>query len=96
MVSRENFELVGGFNEHFFCDYQDVDLCLKLRKKGKRIMFTPRSILINNKLEKHRQENYDMLDYMLLLDKWQIDMDLGDPYYNVNFDIQQNNYSVLV
>ena len=96
MVSRENFELVGGFNEHFFCDYQDVDLCLKLRKKGKRIMFTPRSILINNKLEKHRQENYDVLDYMLLLDKWQIDMDLGDPYYNVNFDIQQNNYSVLV
>ncbi|MCL2926337.1 MAG: glycosyltransferase, partial [Trichodesmium sp. MAG_R04] len=96
MVSRENFELVGGFNEHFFYDYQDVDLCLKLRKKGKEIIFTPRSILINNESEKHRQENYDVVDYMLLLDQWQIDMDLGDPYYNVNFDIQQNNYSVVV
>ena len=96
MVSRENFELVGGFNEHFFYDYQDVDLCLKLRKKGKQIIFTPRSVLINNESEKHRQANYDVVDYMLLLDKWQIDMDLGDPYYNVNFDIQQNNYSVVV
>ncbi|MCL2932547.1 MAG: glycosyltransferase [Trichodesmium sp. MAG_R03] len=96
MVSRENFELVGGFNEYFFYDYQDVDLCLKLRKKGKQIIFTPRSVLINNESEKHRQENYDAVDYMLLLDKWQIDMDLGDPYYNVNFDIQQNNYSVVV
>ena len=82
MVSRENFELVGGFNEHFFSDYQDVDLCLKLRKKGKRIVFTPRSVLINYKSEKHRQENYDVVDYMLLLDKWQIDMDLGDPYWS--------------
>ncbi|MGD1808712.1 glycosyltransferase [Dapis sp. BLCC M126] len=81
MVSRENFESVGGFNEHFFYDYQDVDLCLKLRKKGKRILFTPRSVLINHESEKHRQQNYDVVDYMLLLDQWQIDMDLGDPYY---------------
>ena len=81
MVRRENFELVGGFNEHFFSDYQDVDLCLKLRKKGKRIVFTPRCVLINHESEKHRQENYDVVDYMLLLDQWQIDMDLGDPYW---------------
>ncbi|MDJ0519966.1 MAG: glycosyltransferase, partial [Trichodesmium sp. MO_231.B1] len=96
MVRRENFELVGGFNEHFFSDYHDIDLCLKLRKKGRRIVFTPRSVLINRESEKHRQENYDVVDYMLLLDQWQIDMDLGDSYYNLNFDIQQNNYSVVV
>ncbi|MGD1701257.1 glycosyltransferase family 2 protein, partial [Dapis sp. BLCC M229] len=82
MMSRENFELVGGFNEHFFSDYQDIDLCLKLRKKGKRIVFTPRCVLINHESEKHRQGNYDVVDYMLLLDQWQIDMDLGDPYWS--------------
>ncbi len=96
MVSRKNFKMVGGFNEHFFSDYQDVDLCLKLRKKGKRIVFTPRTVLINHESAKHRQENYDLVDYMLLLDQWQIDMDMGDPYYNLNFDIQHNNYSVVV
>ncbi|MGD1713248.1 glycosyltransferase family 2 protein, partial [Dapis sp. BLCC M172] len=81
MVSRENFDLVGGFNEYFFSDYQDVDLCLKLRKKGKRILFTPRCVLINHESEKDKQGNYDVVDYMLLLDQWQIDMDMGDPYY---------------
>ncbi|NEO52714.1 MAG: glycosyltransferase [Okeania sp. SIO3B5] len=96
MVSRQNFEMVGGFNEHFFSDYQDVDLCLKLRKNGKRIVFTPRSVLINHQSEKHRQRNYDVVDYMLLLDQWQIDMDLGDPYYNLNFDIQRNDYTVVL
>ncbi|NET42657.1 glycosyltransferase [Okeania sp. SIO2B3] len=96
MVSRQNFEMVGGFNEHFFSDYQDVDLCLKLRKNGKRIVFTPRSVLINHQSEKHRQRNYDVVDYMLLLDQWQICMDLGDPYYNLNFDIQRNDYTVVL
>ncbi|MGB3514339.1 MAG: glycosyltransferase, partial [Microcoleaceae cyanobacterium] len=96
MVSRQNFEMVGGFNEHFFSDYQDVDLCLKLKKNGKRIVFTPRSVLINHQSEKHRQRNYDVVDYMLLLDQWQIDMDLGDPYYNLNFDIQHNDYTVVL
>ncbi|NEP88206.1 MAG: glycosyltransferase [Okeania sp. SIO2C2] len=94
MVSRQNFEMVGGFNKHFFSDYQDVDLCLKLRKNGKRIVFTPRSVLINHQSEKHREGNYDVVDYMLLLDQWQIDMDLGDPYYNLNFDIQLSDYTV--
>ncbi|NEN93156.1 MAG: glycosyltransferase, partial [Okeania sp. SIO3H1] len=96
MVSRQNFEMVGGFNEHFFSDYQDVDLCLKLRKNGKRIVFTPRSVLINHQSEKHRQRNYDVVDYMLLLDQQQIYMDLGDPYYNLNFDIQRNDYTVVL
>ncbi|MDJ0557457.1 MAG: glycosyltransferase [Microcoleaceae cyanobacterium MO_207.B10] len=96
MVSRKNFEMVGGFNEHFFSDYQDIDLCLKLRKNGKRIVFTPRSVLINHQSEKHRQKNYDVVDYMLLLDQWQIYMDLGDPYYNLNFDIQLSDYTVAL
>ncbi|GGA21310.1 glycosyltransferase [Okeania sp. KiyG1] len=96
MVSRQNFEIVGGFNEHFFSDYQDVDLCLKLRKNGKRIVFTPRSVLINHQSEKHRQRNYDVVDYMLLLDQRQIYMDLGDPYYNLNFDIQLSDYTVAL
>ncbi|NET78599.1 glycosyltransferase [Okeania sp. SIO1F9] len=96
MVNRQNFEIVGGFNEHFFSDYQDVDLCLKLRKNGKRIVFTPRSVLINHQSEKHRQRNYDVVDYMLLLDQQQIYMDLGDPYYNLNFDIQLSDYTVAL
>ena len=59
-------------------------------------MFTPRSVLINHESAKHQEGNYDLVDYMLLLDQWQIDMDLGDPYYNLNFDVQRNDYSVVL
>ena len=96
MMKRKDFERLAGFNEHFFSDYQDVDLCLKLIKNDKRIVFTPRSVLINHESAKHQEGNYDLVDYMLLLDQWQIDMDLGDPYYNLNFDVQRNDYSVVL
>ncbi|NEP42268.1 MAG: hypothetical protein F6K35_24830, partial [Okeania sp. SIO2H7] len=59
-------------------------------------VFTPRSVLINHQSEKHRQRNYDVVDYMLLLDQRQIYMDLGDPYYNLNFDIQLSDYTVAL
>ncbi|MEB3342773.1 MAG: glycosyltransferase [Okeania sp.] len=94
MVSRKNFELVGGFNKYYHSNYPDVDLCLKLRKEGKQIMFTPRCVLINRKSEEDIQENYDFLDYELLLEQWQVNLELGDPYYNPNFDVEKNDYSV--
>ncbi|NEP84135.1 MAG: hypothetical protein F6K39_42080, partial [Okeania sp. SIO3B3] len=59
-------------------------------------VLTPRSVLINHQSEKHREGNYDVVDYMLLLDQRQIYMDLGDPYYNLNFDIQLSDYTVAL
>ena len=43
MVCRKDaFEAIGGFDaEHLPVAYNDVDLCLKLRKAGLRILWTP-------------------------------------------------------
>lgn len=41
LVKREAFEQVGGFDEVFPDDYNDVDLCLRLRAAGRRIAYTP-------------------------------------------------------
>ncbi|HJL16331.1 MAG TPA: glycosyltransferase family 2 protein [Sandaracinaceae bacterium LLY-WYZ-13_1] len=45
MVPRAAFEAVGGFDERFAVAYNDVDLCLRLRAAGYRIVYTPHAAL---------------------------------------------------
>ena len=42
-VRQEDFEKVGGFDENFFLYFEDVDLCRRLRKRGKKIIYFPES-----------------------------------------------------
>lgn len=48
LVRRERFFEVGGFDEGFWNGNEDVDLCLKLREKGYRIVYEPKSCLIHH------------------------------------------------
>jgi GT2 family glycosyltransferase len=41
MTRRDIFRRMGGFNEALPIDFNDVDYCLKLRRAGFRIVFTP-------------------------------------------------------
>ena len=93
MVKKSDFDNIGGFNEHFFTHYQDVDLCMRLIKNGKKNIFTPRAVLIHHE-SKTRKSYYDMIDRILLLDQWQEYIDSGDPFYNQNFDIASYDYTI--
>lgn len=93
MMKRDLFDEVLGFDEHFFTAYQDVDLCMKIRAKGKRIIYTPSARLIHHE-SLSRGTYYDMVDHFLLLDTWQTEFAAGDPYYNPNFDLAGCNYEL--
>jgi len=41
LVRRDAFESVGGFDEQFPDDYNDIDLCLRLRSAGFAIVYQP-------------------------------------------------------
>ena len=41
MVSKKQYEEVGGLDEEFKVALNDVDFCLKLREKGYLNIFTP-------------------------------------------------------
>jgi GT2 family glycosyltransferase len=92
MIRKALFEEIGGFNSHFFTAYQDVDLCLRLRARGLRIIYTPQALLLHYE-SISRQSYYDMIDRMLLLDLWETVIEQGDPYYNRNLDLERGDYS---
>lgn len=93
MTRASLFREIGGFNPHYFTAYQDVDLCLRLRARGLRVICTPRAYLLHDEFVSRPQSYYDMVDRMLLLDQWEEVIEDGDPYYNRNLDLERGDYS---
>ena len=48
VTKRAAFDRVGGFDETFAVDYNDVDYCLRLRASGYRVLFCPRARLVHH------------------------------------------------
>jgi O-antigen biosynthesis protein len=92
MIRKTLFDEIGGFNEHFFTAYQDVDLCLRLRARGLRLIYTPQAVAVHHE-SVSRKRYYDMIDRNLLLDRWEELIEQGDPYYNPNLNLERGDYS---
>lgn len=91
MIARNDFFNEGGFQEHYDTHYQDVDLCLRLLAKGKRNLYVPHAVLIHYE-GSSRGKSYDHLDRGLLLDIWGEMIAKGDPFYNPNFSLDNQNF----
>ncbi len=48
LISKNLFFELDGFYEGFVAGYEDVDLCLRTREKGLRVIYQPKSILIHH------------------------------------------------
>lgn len=100
MVSRAKYDEVSGLDENFKVALNDVDFCLKLREKGYLNIFTPYSELYHyesisrgSDLEGANLERLDK-EAEAFKKKWKEVLDKGDPYYNPNFSLDTNDYSL--
>ncbi|WP_461250827.1 glycosyltransferase family 2 protein [Treponema sp. R8-4-B8] len=100
MVKRKVFEDVGLFPPEFHNSYNDVDLCIRIRKAGYLIVWTPyaeayhfesKSRGYNITHEKKRKLASEMA---LFKAKWKKELAAGDPYYNCNFSLDSANYRI--
>jgi GT2 family glycosyltransferase len=100
MVRRKVFEDVGLFAPEFYNSYNDVDLCIRIRKAGYLIVWTPyaeayhfesKSRGYNTTDEKKRKL---VKEIALFKTKWKKELAAGDPYYNRNFSLEDANYSI--
>jgi len=96
MVKKDLFEKVGGMDEkNLSIAFNDIDLCLKIREKGFKIVFTPYAFLYHyESLSRGYDDDFQKTDpekYKRVVEereyfkkRW-ISWLEGDQYYNPNF-----------
>ncbi len=101
MTSREVFSKVGGFEETLAVAFNDVDLCLKVRKAGYRIIYDPdvthihyESLSRGHETDSpEKQKRFDF-EKRYMYDHWRDIIDNGDPFYNPNLTIVRGDFSI--
>lgn len=78
---RGAMEAVNGFDETFSLDFNDVDLCLKMRMLGLRIVYTPFAELWHNE-RSSRQNNLAPGDQVVHFVRRWADVLANDPAYS--------------
>jgi O-antigen biosynthesis protein len=91
-IRRELFVSLGGFDEaNVENQLFDVDLCLRLREKGFRIVFTPYAEFVQTNETETISPNSKEAKYFR--ERWKSVME-NDPYFNPNLDKSREDYSV--
>ncbi|MGZ5503860.1 MAG: glycosyltransferase family 2 protein, partial [Chthoniobacterales bacterium] len=93
LTRREVFDEVGGFDEaQLPVTFSDVDLCLKMRRAGYLIVYTPFAKLIHHEsATRHRSAEPRESD--VIRQRWG-DVLARDPYYNPNLSRAAADFSL--
>ena len=95
MMQRSRFEEMRGFDEKLPIDFNDVDLCLRLRQRGYQIVYTPLALLYHH--ESATRGHFHIPEYQdLLLRRWGSYIRNGDPYYNRNLTLTTEDWAVAI
>lgn len=101
MLTRAaDFRAVGGLTEELSVAFNDIDYCMKLREKGKLIVYNPYAEAYHyesksrgaedtpeKKLRFHRE-------ILWFGERWKKILDEGDPYYNPNLTLDRADFAL--
>ena len=71
LIKKNLFELAEGFDEAFVNGYEDVDLCFKIREKGYKVIYNPKSVVIHHESKSEGRFKYVEENVNLLHQKWE-------------------------
>ena len=100
LTKKEVYEKVKGFEEKLAVAFNDIDLCLKVRKASYLIVYDPEALLYHHEsisrgkedtLEKRNRFEGEV-DYMAK--KWKDVLEKGDEYYNPNLSLLSGNFEL--
>jgi len=93
LFRRSAFKLVGGFNsEKFPSSYNDVDICIRLRRKGFRCIYNPMVQAIHYE-SATRKISPEELTYRTRLIEAYSELLYNDPFYNPNLSLNNEQFS---
>ena len=99
MIRKSAYTAVGGLDETLQVAFNDVDLCLKLRNEGGKILYVPSAQLYHyesksrgyedtpEKVERFRSE------IRIVSERHRKALAAGDPFYNPNLTLEKNDCS---
>ncbi len=101
MMPRKVYEEVGGLDESFKVAFNDIDLCMRIRKAGYLIVFTPycelyhyESISRGNDEDTPQKKERFKGEIQRFLTRWKKELEAGDPYYNPNLTLDYEDFSI--
>ena len=94
MMRREIWENAKGFDETIAVSFNDIDFCLRVRKAGYLILWTPFTELYHyesksrGKPDTVEKQEATKREIEIFRNKWEKELEAGDPYYNPNFSLK--------
>lgn len=88
LTKKEIFDKIGGFDDDFDLYYGDSDLCLKIRKHGFDVVYTPFSKLLHEgsvSIKKHSDAFFAVENHQQFIKKWP-EFKKYDPFYHPLLD----------
>jgi GT2 family glycosyltransferase len=92
VLRRNVFEEISGFDEALAVDFGDIDLCLRVRRAGYRVLWTPHAVLVHHEsasrgtvITPEKAVLYDR-ERAFMVERWG-DLLEDDPAYNPNLSI---------
>ncbi len=100
LIRKDVYNEVGGLDEGYAVAFNDIDFCMKIRKAGYLIVFTPfaefyhyesKSRGDEDTPEKRARFNSEIFRFQ---ERWGTELKKGDPYYNPNMSLDSEDFSL--
>ncbi len=100
MTKKSLYREVGGLTEEFRVAFNDIDYCMKVRETGKLVVYNPAAELyhyesksrgLEDTPEKVERFNSEVARF---IDRWNKQLQEGDPYYNPNLSLNKADFSL--
>ena len=92
VLRRETYLAVGGMDEGFAVDFNDIDLCMRVNAAGHRTVWTPHAVLRHHEsasrgsfMTLRKAKRYDR-ETALMRERWGYHLS-RDPAYNPNLSL---------
>lgn len=100
MVRKEVFEAVNGLNEKFAVAFNDIDFCLRVIQYGKSVVYTPYASFYHYESKSRGSDDTPdkrqrfHAEIGLFISQWQAYLEKGDPFYNPNLTLANEDFSL--
>jgi len=95
MMRHSVFDEVKGLDEKLPIEFNDVDLCLRLRQRRYLVVYTPLALL-NHYESATRHRIHVPGDLEVFMKRWGSCLKSGDPYYNRNLTLAREDWTIAL